>query len=515
MKNKRIKNVDVLRFIIFILFLIWFIYFYIISIYLRVYIKYLFPIFFILLVLLFIPKSKGIINKKLLLTTKILIYFIFFSFFIIYIWKSFYIKDSFFVLYLYWVSVTYVLLIIFYVAIFKYEDPYLLAKEIINKNEKLGIKINKPLVSCVVAVYNEEKLVEWCIKSMINQTYENIEIIFVNDKSTDKTIDILNKYKKQWKIIVIDLEKNVWKKKAIAEWIKLSKWNIIAMSDSDSVWDSKVIEKMVKIFAVFDNVWWVSWHWRALNASKNIFTKVQDSWYEWQFSIRKAFESVYWSITCISWPLAVFRREAIFNYIPAWINDSFLWQEFKFATDRTLTWFVLWSKVLWKKLKKQYNDSYFVKSVNYKERDWDIVYSKSTKSWTNVPDTFWKIITQQVRWKKSFIRNIFLTGSFYRRKPLLPALFYYLHVLFVFIWPVISFRHIIYFPIKWDLLSPIFYLLWIVYVWLLFWIAFKIENRNSNIWIYRPLMSLLSTLVISWLIFYSLFTIKKMIWIRN
>jgi cellulose synthase/poly-beta-1,6-N-acetylglucosamine synthase-like glycosyltransferase len=325
----------------------------------------------------------------------------------------------------------------------------------------------------------------------------------------------LIRYEKQWKIKVINLKENVWKKKAIAEWISLSKWKIIAMSDSDSVWDKWVIEKIVTIFEVFDNVWWISGHWRAFNASKNIFTKIQDSWYEGQFSIRKAFESVYWSITCVSWPLAVFRRSAIYNYIPAWINDSFLWQEFKFATDRTLTWFVLWWKALWKKLKKQYHNSDFVKSIDYKERERDIVYSKSTKSWTNVPETFWQIISQQIRWKKSFIRNIFLTWYFYWRRPVLPALFYYLHILFVIIWPIISFRHLIYFPIHWDFFSALYYLLWIIFVWLLFWIAFKIENNDSNIWMYRPLMSLLSTLVISWLVFYSLFTIKKMVWTRN
>jgi glycosyltransferase involved in cell wall biosynthesis len=54
-----------------------------------------------------------------------------------------------------------------------------------------------PLVSCIVAVYNEEKLIENNIISLINQTYKNKEIIFINDKSTDKTLDILIRYEKQ------------------------------------------------------------------------------------------------------------------------------------------------------------------------------------------------------------------------------------------------------------------------------------------------------------------------------
>lgn len=506
MKKKGNKKLVLFTYIIFIILFSWIFYWYLNFDIVQSYLKYILPVFIILLTLLLIPKSWIITNRKLFLMSKVLVYFIFFSFFV---------NWTLLILYLYWISVTYILLIIFYVAIFKYEDPYVLAKQIIRERRDQGIKIPKPLVSCIVAVHNEEDLIEGCIKSMINQTYTNLEIIYVNDNSTDKTLSILNKYKKQWKIKVIDLKENVWKKKAISEGVKVSKWELIAMSDSDSVWNNNVIKRIVAIFSTFEDVGGVSWHWRALNASKNIYTKIQDSWYEGQFSIRKAFESVYWSITCISWPLAVFRREAIYNYIPAWINDTFLWQEFKFATDRTLTWFVLGSGEIWKRLKEKYKDSEFVKNVDYEDREWDVVYSKWAKSWTNVPDTFSKIIKQQIRWKKSFIRNIFFTWAFYWKRPVLPSIFYYLHLLFVIVWPIISFRHMIYFPIKWDLLSPVYYLVWIFYVWSLFGIAFKLENKDSKIWVYRPLMSLMSTLVISWLIFYSLFTIKKMVWVRN
>lgn len=62
----------------------------------------------------------------------------------------------------------------------------------------------------------------------------------------------------------------------------------------------------------------VSGHCRALNAETNLLTRIQDCWYEGQFSIKKAFESVFGAVTCVSGPLAAFRRESIYNYIPAW-----------------------------------------------------------------------------------------------------------------------------------------------------------------------------------------------------
>ena len=52
-------------------------------------------------------------------------------------------------------------------------------------------------VSIVIAAYNSAKYLPECLNSLINQTYENIEIICVNDGSTDNTLSILRKYGKQ------------------------------------------------------------------------------------------------------------------------------------------------------------------------------------------------------------------------------------------------------------------------------------------------------------------------------
>ena len=58
---------------------------------------------------------------------------------------------------------------------------------------------NNELISVIVPCYNVEKYVEKCIDSIENQTYRNIEIIAIDDKSTDNTFNILkeleNKYK--------------------------------------------------------------------------------------------------------------------------------------------------------------------------------------------------------------------------------------------------------------------------------------------------------------------------------
>ncbi|HIH26184.1 glycosyltransferase family 2 protein [Candidatus Woesearchaeota archaeon] len=446
--------------------------------------------------------------KKNILTWHILTLIIIFGILAVLIGKVFIASSPNAPLYLYGILVTFIGLITFGVTFTKYKDPYILAQDIPSEKRK------KYSVSCLVAVRNEEKIIEQCILSMINQTYKNKEIIIINDASTDNTKEVLDKYAKKGLINVIHLKENVGKKKALAQGMLKAKGEIFAFSDSDSVWAPDALEKIVDVFGVDPLIGAVSGHCRVLNAEKNIWTKVQDSWYEGQYSIRKAFESVYGAVTCVSGPLAVFRREAIFNFIPAWEHDKFLGQEFRFATDRTLTGFVLGSKAIGNKLKKKYAGSPFL-SVDYPLKDWKIVYCKSAKAWTVVPETFKKMCLQQIRWKKSFIRNIFFTGKFYWRKPILPAAGYYLHILFVLAGPFIAFRHLVYLPLQGNVYSAILYLAGITFVGLMFGIAYKLENKNCNRWIYRPIMSLLSSLIYCWLIFYSIVTIKKNIWVRG
>lgn len=53
-----------------------------------------------------------------------------------------------------------------------------------------------PVFSVIVPVYNVEKYLEPCMKSLMNQTFKNIEIICINDGSTDNSLRLLNNYRK-------------------------------------------------------------------------------------------------------------------------------------------------------------------------------------------------------------------------------------------------------------------------------------------------------------------------------
>ena len=51
---------------------------------------------------------------------------------------------------------------------------------------------NPALISVVIPIYNAEKYLERCLRSLFEQTYSNIEYIFVNDCSQDKSMDVLH-----------------------------------------------------------------------------------------------------------------------------------------------------------------------------------------------------------------------------------------------------------------------------------------------------------------------------------
>lgn len=97
-------------------------------------------------------------------------------------------------------------------------------------------------VSVIVPVYNVEKYLERCIKSLINQTFEDIEIIALNNGSTDKSLDILNYYAYKDKRIRVINNKNIGVSKSRNIGIKEAKGEYIVFVDSDDWVDFNMIQ---------------------------------------------------------------------------------------------------------------------------------------------------------------------------------------------------------------------------------------------------------------------------------
>ena len=68
-------------------------------------------------------------------------------------------------------------------------------------------KKNTPLVSVILPNYNNEKYLDKSINSVITQTYNNWELIIIDDASSDNSLNIINKYKKKENITTLIFKK--------------------------------------------------------------------------------------------------------------------------------------------------------------------------------------------------------------------------------------------------------------------------------------------------------------------
>ena len=100
-----------------------------------------------------------------------------------------------------------------------------------------------PLVSIVLATYNGEKYLRPQLDSLINQTYKNIEIIIVDDCSTDKTVEIITEYKNNYEYIhFYQQEKNVGYIKNFEFGLTKFSGEWVAICDQDDIWLNEKIE---------------------------------------------------------------------------------------------------------------------------------------------------------------------------------------------------------------------------------------------------------------------------------
>lgn len=106
-----------------------------------------------------------------------------------------------------------------------------------------------PLVSVIIPVYNVEKYLEKCLDSIINQTYKNIEIICINDGSTDSSLEILRKYaEKDNRIKVVNQEnKGLGATRNVG--LEIAQGEFISFIDSDDFVDKNLYKNCIEKIA--------------------------------------------------------------------------------------------------------------------------------------------------------------------------------------------------------------------------------------------------------------------------
>ena len=112
----------------------------------------------------------------------------------------------------------------------------------------LGITYQNETVSVIIPVYNAERYISNTIKSVLNQTYKNIEIVLVDDCSNDDSKTIIEAYAKKNDDIIYHLQKeNGGAAVARNTALSIASGRYVAFLDSDDLWLPEKIKKQMSL----------------------------------------------------------------------------------------------------------------------------------------------------------------------------------------------------------------------------------------------------------------------------
>jgi len=161
-----------------------------------------------------------------------------------------------------------------------------------------------PKISVIIPAYNEEKVIANTIEGLLETKYPKKEIIFVDDGSKDKTLEIASQYKDKIKVLH---KENGGKATAINYGVLYSTGEIIVIVDADTIIGRQSLKEIVKGFEINEHVAAVAGNIKVRNRT-NWITKCQALEYITGIQIvRRAFD-VFGSITIVPGALGAFKK---------------------------------------------------------------------------------------------------------------------------------------------------------------------------------------------------------------
>ena len=342
-----------------------------------------------------------------------------------------------------------------------------------------------PGVSIIIPCFEEEEWIQRTVHSCINQDYpvDKLEVIVVDDCSKDRSAERVEEiiaklkeadtgdhaYRVAERIRFFRQSANLGKRDAMARGAREAKHELLVFVDSDSFLDPFAIRNIVQPFKDKE-MGGVSGRTDVANTYTNALTKMQAVRYSIAFRVMKAAEGYFDAATCLSGPLSCYRRDLVLKYMDAWLNQKFLGQKATFGDDRSMTNFIL-----------RYNRT---------------TYQDSAVCMTIVPRSYKVFLRQQMRWKRSWLRESLIAARFMWKKEPFMALSFYMGVLVPIAAPVIVLYNLFYVPIM-HRVFPTSFIIGMLMMSLLMSMA-QLFIRRSTTWIYALWFCLYYEAVLLW-----------------
>jgi len=185
--------------------------------------------------------------------------------------------------------------------------------------------LKKKMISIIIVNYNWKKWLEKCISSLLNQSYKDFEIIFVDNASVDDSIEYMKSTFKDDRIKIIENNENSW----FAWWnnlgYKFSKWEYILLLNNDTWVEENFLENFINEFKKWNiDILWVT-EKKYNQEEYNLFIpKIDFFWHPIYFKTK-----INWNIINLfytSWVCILFKSEL---YKKTWWldNDFFMYFE--------------------------------------------------------------------------------------------------------------------------------------------------------------------------------------------
>lgn len=180
----------------------------------------------------------------------------------------------------------------------------------------------KGKVSIIIAIYNIEKYLGECLNSVINQTYKDLEIILVNDGSSDRSLDIMNAYSKMDNRIICISQENAGPGMARNKGLDYATGKYISFIDGDDSVKPDFIEKLVSIIKEDDLY---SYCGISVNGEDTFLSPEKNSLFIRQCCYNKLYNVKY--LDGVRFTSHMFAEDLIFNYELSFLSKNISYTE--------------------------------------------------------------------------------------------------------------------------------------------------------------------------------------------
>ncbi len=247
-----------------------------------------------------------------------------------------------------------------------------------------------PTCTVIVPAYNEGKLVWHTLMSLANSNYpkDKLQLIAIDDGSKDDTWQWMQLAKEQLgdRVDIYQQPKNLGKRHALYRGFNLGTGEVFVTVDSDSVVKKDTLRNLTSPFVVNKACGAVAGNVSVLN-KKAIIPKMLNVSFAFTFEFIRSAQSVIGSVFCTPGALAAYRRNAVMECLPEWINQTFRGKASDIGEDRAMTNMIL-------------------------KQGYHVLFQSNAIVYTNTPEQYKGLYKMFIRWERSNVRENIMMSKF-------------------------------------------------------------------------------------------------------